>query len=138
MNQKKSLVICGKANMTEPVSRLKTKDSHLWMCGTDPREGADCYFELHGLPSPHKNTVRSLPKEVYMQKLPVNSTICAMLVYAYISGYRRISIEEAPMTAQNEYLEQRAAVAYICGWLSAKGVEIRWEGIPGSENYGKK
>lgn len=134
----KNLIISGKANITIPAEGLKKQGSELWLCGTDTREGADCYFELHGLGVPHQNVIRELPEEVYNQGLPVNNTICAMAVYAYLKGYKNIQIIGAPMDAKDEYLKQRPALAYVCGYLNAKGMNVIWDVIPETINYGKK
>ena len=53
------LIICGKANMRKTAAEIREKNSDLWMLGTDPREGADKYFELHGIKVNHENTVYS-------------------------------------------------------------------------------
>lgn len=134
----KKLIICGKANMEKSVAELKEKNSELWMCGTDSREGADRYFELHGISTNHQNVTRELQKEVYELGLPVNNTICALLVYAFISGYKNVSVIGAPMNANHEYIEQRPALAYVVGYLNASGMNIEWEGVPHTVNYGRK
>ena len=78
----KKLIICGKANMEKSVAEIKEKNSELWMCGTDKRDGADRYFELHGIKVKHENVTTELPAKVYELGLPVNNTICALLVFA--------------------------------------------------------
>ena len=136
----KNLIICGKANAEVPVMKIREQagGAELWMCGTDTREGADCYYELHDLPTVHEKVVRELPSEVYEFGLPINNTICALLVYAWLSGYKKIKVIGAPMNAKNEYQEQRPALAYIIGWLNSKGLSIEWDVIPYTLNYGKK
>ena len=134
----KKLIICGKANMERSIAEIKEKNSELWMCGTDPREGADRYFELHGIEVKHQNVITELPKKVYELGLPVNNTICALLVFAYLSGYTRVTILGAPMNATHEYIEQRPALAYIVGYLNASGMKIEWDAIPQTVNYGNK
>lgn len=134
----KRLIICGKANLNITATQLKTRGTELWMCGTDPRDGADKYFEFHGLKVPHDNVITELPEEVYSQGIPVNNTIAAMLVYAWLQGYKNVSVIGAPMNAKTEYLNQRPALAYVIGWLNAKGMNIEWEVIPLPVNYGFK
>lgn len=134
----KTLIICGKANQEKSVAQIKEKNSELWMCGTDPRKGADRYFELHGITVEHENTTTELPKEVYELGLPVNNTICALLAFAFMQGWKKIKVVGAPMDATHEYIKDRAAVAYVVGWLNGMGYEVEWEGIPETISYGKK
>lgn len=134
----KNLIICGKANRDKSVAEIKPKNSELWLLGTDPREGADRYFELHGITVNHENVTTELPKEVYELGLPVNNSICALLVFAFIQGYKNITVLGAPMDAAPEYIEARPALAYVVGWLNATGVNVEWDVIPATLNYGKK
>ncbi len=124
--------------MEIPVENIREKNSEVWMCGTDTREGADWYFELHGLKVKHENVLYELPESVYRTQLPINNTICAMLVCAWIKGFTEVSVVGAPMNAKHEYIEQRAALAYVIGYLNASGMEISWEGVSETLNYGKK
>ena len=78
----KDVIICGKANIGIPVEALRKGDAEFWMLGTDKREGADKYFELHGIKVEHENTFYELPDEVYNQGLPVNNSISALAIYA--------------------------------------------------------
>lgn len=135
----KKLIISGKADSWRSIEELKKKNAEIWMCGTDQREGGDLHFELHGIEiKNHKNVIYELPEEVYTFGLPINNTISALCVYAWLLGYKWISIVGAPMNSSNEYLEQRPALAYVIGWLSAKGVKINWSALPRSTDYGKK
>jgi len=133
----KDLIILGKAPIKYTVKGLKTSANEIWMMGTDDRVGGDIYFELHGIHVNHPHTVYSLPDEVYEQNLPINNSICALLVYAYLQGYKNISIIGAPMDANHEYLQQKPAVAYVCGWLKAHDVIVEWAYGPTNTNYGK-
>lgn len=133
----KDLIILGKAPIKHSVTELKTSDNEIWMMGTDSRAGGDKYFELHGIKVNHSNVMYELPDVVYRLDLPINNSICALLVYAYLEGYKKISIIGAPMDASHEYLQQKPAVAYICGWLKAKGVNVEWAYGPTNTNYGK-
>ena len=133
----KELLIIGKAPIQYQVYDLKTKKNEVWMLGTDEREGADVYYELHGIKVNHPNTVYSLPDEVYRFGLPINSSIGALLVYAYIKGYKRITLIGAPMDATHEYAMQKPAVACIIGWLMAKGVKVDWGYMPQNTDYGR-
>ena len=118
----KDVIICGKANIGIPVEALRKGDAEFWMLGTDEREGADKYFELHGIKVEHENTFYELPDEVYNQGLPVNNSISALLVYAVLSGYTNISIVGAPMNARDEYIRERPALAFLVGYFAANNV----------------
>ena len=133
----KGLVICGKSNSGTRTENIRVADFDLWMLGTDSRAGADRYFELHGIKSDHPNTVYVLPDEVYNMELPVNCSIAAMLIYAYLNAYTDIVIKGAPMNAKEEYIQQKPSVAYIAGWLKAKGVRVTWIDGLDNLNYGK-
>ena len=50
--------------------------------------------------------------------MPVNNSISALAVYAWLTGYTEIKIKGCAMVAKNEYLEQRPAVAYVVGFLN--------------------
>lgn len=134
----KGLVICGKSNSGIRTENIRIADFDLWMLGTDSRRGADKYFELHGIKSEHPNTVYTLPDEVYNMGLPVNCSIAAMLIYAYLYGYTDIVIKGAPMNATEEYLLQKPSVAFIAGWLKAKDVRVTWIDGLKNINYGKR
>ena len=136
----KTLIICGKASEWKNVNELKIdrETTELWMCGTDERKGADLYFELHDIKVKHKRVIRELPDEVYAFGLPVNNTICALCVYAWLKGYKNVLVMGSPMLATHEYIEQRPALAYIIGWLTARGMNIQWTGLPKNIDYGKK
>jgi len=108
------------------------------MLGTDNREGADRYFELHGIKVEHENTAYELPDAVYNQGLPINNSISALLVYAVLSGYTNIAIVGAPMNARDEYIQERPALAFLVGYFAAKGIKLSWDGMVENLNYGKK
>lgn len=133
----KDLIIIGKAPINKDISELKKQNNELWLCGTDERKGGDLYFELHNIIVDHSNVIYSLPEEVYTMGLPVNNTISAMLIYAYIKGYKNIKIIGAPMVANDEYIAQRPALAYIIGFFNGKGLNIEWEHLPKNTNYGR-
>ena len=134
----KKLIICGKANIELSVDEFKEKNSELWMLGTDPREGADKYFELHGIKVNHENTVYELPDEVYQMGLPVNNSISALLILAFISGYKEISLVGCPMNSVKEYIEERPALAFLVGYFAGLGMKLEWDGMPEDKSYGYK
>lgn len=134
----KKLIICGKGNDHIPLSQIREGDTKVWLHGTDPRDGADWYFELHGIDTGRENTVYKVPTTVYEQGLPINNTICAMLVCAWLMGYTEITIKGAPLETTEEYKEQKPAVAYIAGFLNAKGIKVKWDEGPQDKSYGRK
>lgn len=135
---KNKLLITGSANDQYPVEQIREDGYELWMLGVDRRDGGDRYFELHGLPGRHADATRELPKEVYETGLPINNSICALLVYAWKEGYTEIKIIGSPMEAKSEYIEQRPALAYVVGYLNGKGIKVDWVDGPKNINYGRK
>ena len=135
--KEKKLMICGKANRHLSVEQIREPDREIWMVGVDDREGADRYFELHGIKVKHPNTTYELPEEVYNQGLPINNSISAMLVYAWLLGYTDISIVGAPMVANDEYAQQRPALAFLVGYFAGLGLKLAWDGMVENNNYGK-
>ena len=135
----KRLIICGKANRGETTAAdFKAKGTELWMLGTDAREGADRYFELHGIPVDHENVTFELPAKVYETGLPINNSISALLVYAWLEGYKDIKLVGCQMWAKHEYQEARPTLAYCIGYIAAHGVKVEWDGLPLNKFYGAK
>ena len=134
----KKLIICGKGNDHIPLSEIAEADEEIWLHGTDRRDGADWYFELHGIDTGRENTIYEMPDTVYKSGLPINSTICAMLVCAWFSGYQEIRLCGAPLEATEEYQDQKPAVAFIVGFLRGKGINITWDEGPQDKGYGRK
>lgn len=134
----KNLIICGKANLEKSADEIRTRNSELWMLGTDPRKGADKYFELHGIRVDHENTIYELPDSVYEQGLPVNNSISALLIYAFLSGYKKISLVGCPMNSVQEYIEERPALAFVVGYFAGLGLRLEWDGMPENKSYGFK
>lgn len=128
----KKLIICGKGNDQVPLNEITDDDAEIWL------HGADLYFELHGIDTGRENTVYEIPETVYRTGLPINNTICAMLVCAWLSGYKEIRLCGAPLEANGEYQEQKPAVAYIVGFLKGKGIKITWDEGPEDKAYGRK
>lgn len=133
----KELLILGKAPIKYKIRELKTSENEIWMLGTDPREGGDVYFELHGIKTNHPNTVYELPEVVYKQGLPINNSISALLIHAYLLGYKDINILGCPMDSRAEYITQKPALAYVVGYLNGKELNINWSHCPSNINYGK-
>lgn len=135
--KEKKLMISGKANRDLTTDEIREPGRELWLLGVDEREGADRYFELHGIKVNHKNCTYELPDEVYNQGLPINNSISALLVYAWLLGYTDISIVGAPMVANVEYQEQRPALAFVVGYLAGIGLKLAWDGMVENNYYGK-
>jgi hypothetical protein len=134
----KKLIICGKGNDHIPLNEIAEEDAEIWLHGTDTRDGADWYFELHGIDTGRENIIYEIPETVYRAGLPINNTICAMLVCAWLSGYQEIRLCGAPLEAKSEYQEEKPAVAFIVGFLKGKGIKITWDEGPQDKGYGRK
>ena len=133
----KKLMISGKANRDQSLDEIREPGRDLWLLGTDTRKGADKYFELHGIKVGHENTVYRLPDEGYEQGLPINNSISALLVYAWMLGYTDIAVVGAPMLATVEYQEQRPALAFVVGYLAGLGLKLSWDGMVENNDYGR-
>lgn len=134
----KDLIIIGKAAIATPIKNLKNDNTEIWMLGTDTRNGGDIYFELHNITiKNHDNVIYNLPDSVYSYNLPINNSISALLVYAWLQGFKNIRILGCPMNLKVEYTKQKPALGFVIGWLSAHDVKITWSEIT-NINYGKK
>lgn len=132
------LVILGKA-----VDEIEVEsDVDIWTLGTHDFAKADKYFEFHGKRTDHdeKKVIRNVPQSVIdnsnLYGIPLNNSITIMALWAWILGYRNISIVGCPMIATEEYLEQKPALAFAVGFLKGKGVNITWDGLPENTMYG--
>lgn len=132
----KPLCICGTESLGFSIEELKQKGFEIWMLGVDSRDGADVYYELHGVPSPHE-CIRGLPQSVYEQGLPINNSISALIVLAVLKGYKEIHVLGSPMMGREEYEEQRPALGFVCGWANGVGVFCDWVDLPKNKNYGQ-
>lgn len=138
MQDCKKVVICGRSNRAVPTEEVREEGYELWYLGTETRDGGDKYYELHDIPCRHEGAIRKLPDEVYRQGLPINNSVTALMVYAWLEGYTDIIVKGNAMVAKVEYLEQRPAVAYVVGWLNGKGIHVEWTDGPKNINYGRK
>lgn len=135
----KKVIICARGNDEVPTDQVREDGYELWMLGTDPRQGADKYWELHDLSTRHDDVaIRALPDEVYQQGLPINNSVAALMVYAWLEGYTEIKVKGCAMTAKTEYIQQRPAVAHVAGFLNGKGIKCEWLDGPKNEDYGRK
>lgn len=134
----KKVIICGRSNRAVPTEEVREDGYELWYLGTETRDGGDKYYELHDIPCRHEGAIRKLPDEVYRQGLPINNSVTALMVYAWLEGYTDIIVKGNAMVAKVEYLEQRPAVAYVVGWLNGKGIHVEWTDGPKNINYGRK
>lgn len=122
MPDSKKVIICGRSNREQTSDQVREEGWELWYLGTEEREGGDRYYELHDIPCRHAGAIRTLPERVYEQGLPVNNSICALMVYAWLEGYTEIKVKGCAMIAKTEYIEQRPAVGYVAGFLNGKGI----------------
>ena len=124
-----NLIICGKANQDIPVKKLRmNKTDEVWLCGTDIREGADLYFEIHGIKVPHKNVITKFDDEVIYNESGISpsNTISGMMIYAWLHGYKNITLLGCPMII-NEYPQQRITVVQLVHYLNRHGCNVVWE-----------
>ena len=132
----KKLIIMGLAGDPSPADY---PDCEVWTVGRNHHNGASKYFELHGLDF-YGHKMERPSKSVYdfahTFNLPINNTICYMLVLAHILGYTDIKIVGSPLIAKNEYIKERPAVAYLIGYMSAFGAHIEWLGGIDNIDYG--
>lgn len=124
-----NLIICGKANQDIPVKKLRmNKTDEVWLCGTDIREGADLYFEIHGINVPHKNVITKFDDEVIYNESGISpsNTISGMMIYAWLHGYKNITLLGCPMIIK-EYPQQRITVVQLVHYLNRHGCNVVWE-----------
>ena len=124
-----NLIICGKANQDIPVKKLRMKKTdEVWLCGTDIREGADLYFEIHGIKVPHKNVITKFDDEVIYNESGISpsNTISGMMIYAWLHGYKNITLLGCPMIIK-EYPQQRITVVQLVHYLNRHGCNVVWE-----------
>ena len=124
-----NLIICGKANQDIPVKKLRmNKTDEVWLCGTDIREGADLYFEIHGIKVPHKNVITKFDDEVIYNESGISpsNTISGMMIYAWLHGYKNITLLGCPMIIK-EYPQQRITVVQLVHYLNRHGCNVIWE-----------
>ena len=124
-----NLIICGKANQDIPVKKLRmNKTDEVWLCGTDIREGADLYFEIHGIKVPHKNVITKFGDEVIYNESGISpsNTISGMMIYAWLKGYKNITLLGCPMIIK-EYPQQRITVVQLVHYLNRHGLNVEWE-----------
>jgi hypothetical protein len=142
----KKLIILGKAPVKGKQcldARVDFPDCEVWTVGTHKIEHADRYYEFHGLNVAGREMVRDVLSEVRAMGafVPLNNSICVMLVQAYIEGYEDIEILGSPMIAKDEYIKQRAALAMCIGYIRGathERVHIKWPDEPEYIDYFKR
>jgi hypothetical protein len=137
---KEKLAILGKGAMIHPEDYYKNLGYEIWTLGTAVLDGADRYYELHGIEC-GRECIRSLSREVYetagADGIPVNNSISGMMMQAWLEGFRDIIVDGCPMQSTREYIEQRAAVGMMTGYLIGKGIRVRWTHAPVDISYGR-
>ena len=144
------LVILGKA----PVKGKKGFNARddwpgceVWTVGTAEISGADRYFEFHGIEYRNRRMVRTLSKDVerFSLFLPLNNSVCAMLVQAYLEGFKDITIAGCPMRTKDEYIDQARAVAMCVGFFNGMTfaspvmkIKVKWLEGPAKMSYYKE
>ena len=139
----KKLIILGKAPVKGKQcldAKVDFPDCEVWTVGTHKIEHADRYYEFHGLDVKGREMVRDVSWQTRQKAelLPLNNSICVMLMEAYYEGYEDITILGSPMIAKDEYVKQRAALAICIGYirgLSQDCVSVKWPDEPEKINY---
>lgn len=142
----KRLVILGKAPVPGKAgvdAKVDFPDCEVWTVGTHKIKNADRYYEFHGLEVEGRTMIRDVWSDVKVMAnlLPLNNSVCVMLVQAYAEGYRNVAILGSPMIARDEYLKQRAALAMCIGYLRGMTREemcIEWPDEPEKIDYFRK
>jgi len=142
----KKLIILGKAPVQGKAgidAKVDYPDCDVWTVGTHKIANADRYYEFHGINVPGREMVRnvSTQTELMAELIPLNNSVCIMLAEAYFEGYTDIEILGSPMTARDEYLKQRTALAMCIGYirgLTQENVHIEWPDEPEYVNYFEK
>jgi len=147
----KKLIILGKAPVPGKQcldAKVDFPDCEVWTVGTHKIKNADRYYEFHGLEVAGRKMVRDVSwwTKQKAEELPLNNSICVMLMEAYYEGYKDITILGSPMIARDEYIRQRAALALCIGYLRGWGygeeyyedyepLKIKWPDEPEKINY---
>lgn len=142
----KKLIILGKAPVKDKAgedAKIDYPDCEVWTVGTHKIKNADRYYEFHGLSVEGREMVRDVSTGTRLLSLllPLNNSVCVMLVEAYFEGYKDITILGSPMIARDEYLKQRAALAMCIGYirgLTHESVHIEWPDEPENISYFEK
>lgn len=137
----KTLFIFGKADSDfHDFNLIKKRNNEIWATGTDPRDGADKYFEFHGIEYKNRKMIRDVDFEVYVLSkiLPLNNSISLMIIQAVIWGYKDICVVGCPMNGNKEMEKEKPALAMVIGYCLGKGINIIWKDGPKKDFYLKK
>lgn len=150
----KKLIILGKAPVKGKAgidAKIDYPDCEVWTVGTHKIKNADRYYEFHGLNVPGREMVRDVSwwTKQKADELPMNNSICVMLMEAYYEDYKDVTILGSPMIARDEYIKQRAALAMCVGYLRGltegenyyedlEPMKITWPDEPEKVNYFEK
>lgn len=117
------------------------EEYEVWTLGTHPFPCAQRYYEFHGLSygsgAPLREYIRTAPEEVYRMGVPVNNSIIALMLIAFLEGAETITLLGCPMSEREEYIREKPAVAECVGFLRGKGVNIDWSDEPKNLEYGR-
>lgn len=136
----KKIVILGKGPRSISLKDIKSKGFEIWTVGTfdDPDENlVDRFFEWHGIEYKNRKMYRDYPDYLRNSDLPLNNSLCNMLLIAYHEGYKDIVVLGAPMELKEEYRVEKPALIYCIGYLNALGMNISYDQIPQSKHYGE-
>lgn len=137
------LAIIGKGERKIKLSEIKQNGYEIWTIGTFEdiynEDGlVDRFFEWHGISFKNRNMDTEYPDYLKKSKLPLNNSICNMLLIAYNEGYKDVVILGAPMEATFEYRTQKPALIYCVGYLNGLGMNIQYDQIPLPNHYGEE
>ena len=149
-NGRLPLIILGKARI-EGKKGIDARDDwpgcEVWTVGTHRIANADRYYEFHGIDVSGRAMTRGISPDAERLGiiLPLNNSISAMLMEAYIEGYRDIRVAGCPMIASDEYVTQARSVAMTIGFLRgisyaqgrARQMRVVWDDEPEHMNYFK-
>lgn len=128
---KPELVILGKGPVKGKTGVSAVEDwpgREVWTVGTHIISGADRYYEFHGIDFRGRKMCRELDPRVdgMSSLLPINNSVSAMLLEAFVEGYEDIIVAGCPMSCHAEYTEQKPALAMCIGYLRGKGLRVTW------------
>lgn len=73
------------------------------------------------------------------ESLPLNCSACGMVLETLLEkDVEEVLVTGCPQDSQEEYIQERPALAMIVGYLKGLGKKIIWENSPKNLNYGKQ
>jgi len=149
---KNPLVILGKAPVKGKLGKYAHDDwpvHEVWTVGTADIKDADRYYEFHGIERYGRvmcTKVSPRALEFGRALVPLNNSVCLMLMEAFVEGYTDITVAGCPMSMKEEYVAQKPALAMCVGFIRGIGyarlytgegnrITVRWLEEPAHGNY---